>query len=105
MTAWSADERALLDKYFHPIAEPVRGTRCSPLIRELARTSHAKRHAFTHASGERRVRMPIAVIAASYFMRAGNVLPTTIGDTLYREGPSTIASPGNGPPPRSGEVR
>ena len=93
---FSSDAEILIDKYLNPIAEPVRLSRCPALIRELGRATQAKRHLFTDAAGARRERMPMGVIAASYFLRAGNVLPTAIIDILYRNDPSISCA---GPPP------
>ena len=95
----------MIDKYCNAIAEPSRLAGCPPVIRELARASQGKRHVFTDAAGERRERMPIGVIAFSYFLRVGAGAPGAILALLDRVGPSTIASSGNGPPPRASSGR
>lgn len=89
----------MLEKYVNPITEPSRLPTCPPLIREMGRVTHAGRYVFTDAAGVRRERMPMGVIAASYFLRAGNVLPTAILDIVYRGDPSTSCA---GHPPRTG---
>lgn len=86
----------IVERHRNPIAEPSRLRTCPPLIRELGRASQRKRHVFTDAAGVRRERMPMGVIAASYFLRAGNVLPTDILDIVYREAPPISCV---GPPP------
>ena len=88
-----------IDKFLNPIAEPVRKARCHPFILAQAKKTQARRHVFTDASGVERERMPMGVISASYFLRAGKVWPMTILDILYRRGPSTSAA---GPPPSAG---
>ena len=99
MTAGTAEAEAralvAIDKYLNPIAEPSRLRTCPALIRDMACETQRKRHVFVGAEGERRERMPMAVIAASYFLRTGNVIPTTILDIVYRDGPSTTNSPGD----------
>ena len=99
MTAGTAEAEAralaVIDKYLDPIAEPSRLSACPAPIRDMARETQHKRHVFVGAEGERRGRMPMAVIAASYFLRTGNLFPTTILDIVYRDDPSTTNSPGD----------
>ena len=96
MTAGTAEAEAralvAIDKYLNPIAEPSRLRTCPALIRDMACETQRKRHVFVGAEGERRERMPMAVIAASYFLRTGNVIPTTILDIVYRDDASTASS-------------
>ena len=89
----------VIDTYRNAIAEPARLAACPPLIRALGQASRRAREVVVDAAGVRRERMPIGVIVSSYFLRAGHVLPTTILDVVYRNGPSTIASLGDGPQP------
>lgn len=75
----------MCDELLAAIGEPVRLAACPPVIRALTRASQAQRVSFVGAAGERRTRMPMAVIAASFFLRAGHVLPTAMLDILYRD--------------------
>ena len=99
MTAGTAEAEAralvAIDKYLNPIADPSRLRTCPALIRDMACETQRKRHVFVGAAGEQRERLPMAVIAASYFVRTGNVIPTTILDIVYRDDPSTTKSPGD----------
>ncbi len=96
MTAGTAEAEAralvAIDKYLNPIADPSRLPACPAPIRAMAQETHAKRHVFVGAAGEQRERLPMAVITASYFVRTGNVIPTTILDIVYRDDASTASS-------------
>ena len=96
----SGEVDRVIDKYCHAIAEPSRLAGCPPLIRELARASQGKRHVFTDAAGEQRERMPIRVIAFSYFLRAGHWAPGATLALLDRAGPSAGRA---GPQPFAGK--
>ena len=90
----------VIDKYRNAIAEPSRLAVCPPLIRSAGQAAQRVRHVVIDEAGTSRERMPMGVILFSYFILAGGVRSDAVLDILDRQGPSTIGSLCDGPPPR-----
>ena len=91
-----------IDKYVNAIAEPSLEARRDPRILARSKATQSARHRYTDAYGFGRERMPMGVIVASYFLRAGKVCSTSIGEIVVREPPASGA--GAGPARRSGDL-